>query len=140
MEGTTPRPSPAPPPLAQWLQDRGFVPIAPYREAFRELVPPGYRSQWAIEAGLSAQRCETLLICNKQQSIHRDEANMIAKALGLANLMVDEDLPRPSKDPLLRRSGAVRRALRVDASIHPLDALAFVVWPPQEVLDAEEVA
>jgi hypothetical protein len=119
------------PPIAKWLTDRGFVPLEPYRQAISERVPHGYRRQFGEDLGFTAKRWKSLMSSPRQRSIHRDEANKIALGLEIASLYVDTE-PRPA-NKLLEREIMVWKALKVDPSIHPLDALAFVVWPPEEI-------
>lgn len=133
----------------------GFVPIGPYREALYS-IPPEQRRFARCDLGMTGGRWGSYMR-SRQKTISIDEANRIAEYLARPDLYVDEDANMLSTQEtatvpnvceqvrevsdltavseLLRRAELAYRTLRFDSSIHPLDALAMVVWPPERFLE-----
>lgn len=134
----------------------GFVPFKPYREAILRHVPPGSRGAFGEWLGYSPARWKSLYGSWHQKSIRVSDANRIAEGLGRVDLLVESSseqtfatLPDVGIDPcpesggasiqeLSERADSAWKLLRFDPSIHPADALAMVVWPPERFLDAAD--
>lgn len=133
----------------------GYVPIEPYREAIRQHMPWGQREEFRKRMGIPKMRWKGIAN-SRQKTIHVDDANLIAEGLCRVDLFVGEqelstsrtgrvsdsrrssasknDLGASIKE-LLEREERAYKLLKLDNTIHPLDALAMVVWPPERFLE-----
>lgn len=126
----------------------GFVSAAPFREALTKSVLPGKRSEFARLIGVRRTFISDI-VSGKQRTLSTEMADFLATKLGRFDLWVADDslgenatIPAVGAQPcpksgltLLEREARAWRALLADPGIHPADALAMVVWPPERFLE-----
>lgn len=128
--------------FGQWI---GFTP-ARWRALYGSWHQKSIRVSDANRIAEGLGRVDLLVESSSEQTFATlPDVGVVRPKTDLASTTRDDWQPTTARrssheQALLERADRARKLLRLDPSIHPADALAMVVWPPERFLDAADAA